>query len=186
MSGSDSRHVILGVTASVAIHRALDLASELRKAGYRVSAVMTPDATRLVTPLQFQAITLSRVYHTLWEEGRDLDHDHIRLAETGDLLVVAPATAGTIGKIAHGLADNVLLTTALAFGGPRLFAPAMNWRMWAQPAVQRNCRQLAEDGWTAVGPVSGDLACGEEGAGRLAPVADILAALAPHLGADRS
>jgi phosphopantothenoylcysteine decarboxylase / phosphopantothenate---cysteine ligase len=182
---SRSRHVILGVTASVALHRALDLASELRKAGHLVSAVMSPNATRLVSALQFQAITLSKVYHAQWETVDDLDHDHIRLADQADLMVVAPATAGTIGKIAQGLADNVLTTTAMAFSGPRLIAPAMNWRMWANEAVQENCATLRRRGWEFIGPDAGDLACGEQGAGRLAAVADILAALEPHLSAPK-
>lgn len=178
-----SRHVILGISASVAIHRALDLASELRKAGHKVSAVMTPNATKLISPLQFQAITLSKVFHAQWETVDDLDHDHIRLAELGDLLIFAPATAGTIAKLAYGMADNVLTTTALAFHGPRLIAPAMNWRMWAAEAVQHNCEILRNRGWSFVGPDTGDLACGEEGAGRLAPVATILDAALPHLEA---
>lgn len=169
-------HVVLGVSASVALHRALDLTSELRKRGRRVSVVMSPNATRLITPLAFQAISLSKVFHEMWETVDDLDHDHVRLAGA-DVMILAPATAGTIAKIAHGFADNVLTATAMTFAGPRLFAPAMNWRMWENPAVQENCAKLQARGWRMVPPTVGDLACGEQGLGRLAAVQDLLAAV---------
>ena len=174
---TQSRRIVLGVTASIAIHRALDLCSELRKRNHRVDVVMTPAATRLVAPMTFQAFSHRKVHHELWEPSDSFDHDHIRLAQDGEILVVVPATASSIGKLAQGIFDNVLLTTAAAFAGPRLFAPAMNWRMWANPAVQRNVARLQQDGWTMVPPVDGDLACGEQGPGRLASVAEILAAL---------
>ena len=175
------RHVVLGVTASIAIHRALDLTSELRKRGHRVSVVMTPHSQRLVTPLTFQALSLSKVFHDMWELTEDFNHDHIRLAQDCDAFLLAPASAGTIGKLAHGILDNILTTTAFACGGARLFAPAMNWRMWGQRAVQENCRRLQEDGWEMIPPESGDLACGEKGPGRLAAVPRILERLTARL-----
>ena len=172
---------MLGVTASIALHRALDLTSELRKRGRKVSVVMTPNAKRLVTPLTFQAVSLSKVYHDMWEMTETFDHDHIRLAQEADLLAVAPATASTIGKLAHGILDNVLTTVCFTFRGPRVLAPAMNWRMWSHPVVQENVGRLSKEGWHLVPPAEGDLACGEKGPGRLAPVADILARIEEHL-----
>lgn len=171
------KRIVLGVTASIAIHRALDLCSELKKRGHHLDVVMTPSATRLVAPMTFQAFSHTKVHHEMWEPVDSFDHDHIRLAQSGDLLAIVPATADTIGKLAHGIMDNVLLTAAFAFSGPKIFAPAMNWRMWEHPRVQKNCAALSDEGWTMVAPVSGDLACGEQGSGRLAPLAHILAAI---------
>lgn len=171
------RHIILGVSASIALHRALDLTSTLRKRGDRISVVMTPNATKLISPVTFQAISLSKVFVDMWELTDDFDHDHIRLAQNGGAFLFAPASASTIGKLAHGIFDNILLTTAAAFSGPRLFAPAMNWRMWQNPIVKANVRRLVRTGWTLIPPETGDLACGEKGAGRLAPVDDIIKVL---------
>ena len=142
---------------------------------------MTPSSKKLVSPMAFQAMTLERVHHDMWEPSPTAEHDHIRLAQEGDLFLLAPATGNTIGKLAHGILDNIVATTAFAFTGPKLFAPAMNWRMWAQRAVQDNARQLQDDGWTMIPPVEGDLACGEQGPGRLAPVEDILRVVREHL-----
>lgn len=169
------RHVVLGVSASIAIHRGLDVASELRKAGDRISVLMTPDATRLIAPQTFQAIALGPVFHSFWDEG---EHHHIELARDVDLMCIAPATATTIGKLAHGILDNVLVATATAFDGPRYLAPAMNWRMWKAPAVQENVERLVRFGWTLIPPADGDLACGESGPGRLAAVPDIIRTMA--------
>lgn len=172
-----SRHIILGVTASIALHRALDITSMLRKSGNRISVVMTPSSKKLISPVTFQAISLEVVYHDMWATTDSMDHDHIRMAQSGDALLIAPATAGTIGKLAHGILDNILLTTAFAFSGPKFIAPAMNWRMWENPVIQSNCQLLKDQGWQMIEPVAGDLACGEQGIGRLAPVEDIVAAL---------
>ncbi len=171
---ADSRRILLGVTASIAIHRALDITSQLRKSGHRVTVVMTPNSQRMITPLTFQAMSLETVYHDPWSVGPSRDHDHIRMAQDGALLLVAPATASTMGKLAHGILDNLVATTAFAFEGPRLIAPAMNWRMWSKPIVQDNARRLEADGWEVIPPDDGDLACGEKGPGRLAPVDVIL------------
>ena len=167
-------HVALGVSASVAIHRALDLTSALRKEGHRVSVVMTPSAKRLVSPALFQAVSLSRVYHDMWEASEAMDHDHVRLGSEADVLVVAPATANTMAKLALGSGDDLVATTALAFEGPRLFAPAMNHRMWRNQAVRRNCRRLTEDGWELIEPEFGDLASLTAGEGRMAAVDTVL------------
>lgn len=170
------QHLLLGVSASVAIHRALDLASEARKRGHQVSVAMTERATRLISPLQFQAIAGRRVHHDLFAGTGDDVYDHLAPAREATLLLCAPASADLIARLAHGLADDVLTTCALAYSGPRFFAPAMNWRMWANPIVQRNAATLVRDGWKQLGPDAGDLACGEQGPGRLSPVSDLLAA----------
>jgi len=171
------KKILLGVSASVALHRALDLTSDLRKQGHEVTVLMTPSATRLVAPLQFQAISGQRVYHDLFLGADDDVYDHLGPARHGDVLVCAPATADLIGRLAAGIADDIVTTTALAWSGPRVVAPAMNWRMWDHPFVQRNVGILEDAGWTRVGPADGDLACGENGPGRLAPVEEILEAV---------
>jgi len=163
----------------VALHRGLDVASELKKGGHDVTALMTPSATKLIAPLQFQAITGRRVFHDLFQGADDDAYDHLNPARDGDLLICAPATADLIGRLAHGLADDMVTTTAVAFPAdkPRLTAPAMNWRMWANPLVQRNVATLCENGWKIIGPSEGDLACGEQGPGRLAPIDEIVRAI---------
>jgi len=177
-------HIVLGVSASVALHRGLDIASELGKRGHEVSALMTPAATRLIAPLQFQAITGRRVSHDLFAGSGDDVYDHLTPARDGELLVCAPATADLIGRLAHGLADDLVTTTAVAWttDKPRLIAPAMNWRMWANPVVESNITSLKDAGWICVEPAEGDLACGEKGPGRLAPVDEIVAAIESALG----
>lgn len=174
--------VLLGVSGSVAIHRALDVASELRKRGHEVIALMTPAATRLVAPVQFQAVTGSRVYHDLFAGAGDDAYDHLNPAREGGVYLFCPATADLIGRLAAGLGDDMVTTTALAFQGPRILAPAMNFRMWANPLVQRNIATLRSLGFLQVGPAEGDLACGDRGPGRLAPVGEILDAVL-HLAA---
>ncbi len=181
MAAASGGHVILGVTGSIAAHRALDITSELRKRGHRVSVVMTAAAQKLITPLAFQAMALSKVYTDLWERTESSDHDHIRLAEDGHVLCIAPATADVIGRLAHGLLDDVLLTTAFAFRGPRIVAPAMNWRLFENPILKANLARLREAGFEIVDPDTGDLACGERGPGRLAPVPSIVDAILAHL-----
>jgi phosphopantothenoylcysteine synthetase/decarboxylase len=169
--------VLLGVSASVAIHRALDVVSELRKLGHGVTVLMTPSATRLIAPIQFQAISGSRVHHDVFGGTKDDVYDHLNPARVGDVFLFCPATAVLIARLATGMADDMVTTTALAFEGRRLIAPAMNFRMWRNPLVQRNLQALKSFGFEQVGPVEGELACGDQGMGRLAPVATILAAL---------
>lgn len=174
-------HVILAVSASVAIHRGLDLVSELRKRGRQVTVLMTPGATRLVTPLQFQALSGRPVHWDVFGGTGDDVYDHLGPARAGDLLLFAPATADLIGKLAAGIADDLVTTCALAFDGPKILCPAMNWRMWANPFVHRNVAALAAAGFILVPPAEGDLACGEHGPGRLAPVDVILRAVEASL-----
>jgi phosphopantothenoylcysteine synthetase/decarboxylase len=169
------RNIVLGVTGSIAAHRAVDLASLLVKGGAAVSVVMTADAQRFVTPVPFRVLARGPVVTDLFADGGDWQPEHIRLADAADLLLVAPATANLLAKLAHGLADDALTCIALALrpGVPVLIAPAMNGKMWLHPATQENVGTLQRRGATFIGPEEGVLSCGYEGIGRLWPVADI-------------
>lgn len=169
------RGVLLGVTGGVAAYKAVMLASRLAQAGALVDVVMTPAAEEFVRPLQFSAVTHRSVYMNPWHSDRK--PEHIALAERPDIAVVAPCTANTMAKLATGLADNLLTSVLLATKKPILLAPAMNTGMWTSPATQRNLRTLREDGRAVVGPGTGNLACGDVGAGRMAEPAEIAAAM---------
>ena len=166
--------IILGVTGGIAIHRSLDVASQLVKSGASVHVVMTENATRLVQPLQFQVISRNPVLLDLFEVGTDWKPPHIDLADRADLLMIVPATANTIGKLANGIADDPLSTVAVSVHCPILLAPAMNGHIWQNPFVQRNIDTLKTHGFHFIEPASGDLACGYEGVGRLNTVETIL------------
>jgi phosphopantothenoylcysteine decarboxylase/phosphopantothenate--cysteine ligase len=175
-------HIILGVTGGIACYKAVDLCSKLVQAGATVDVVMTEAATRFVTPLPFQTITQRPVSLDMFQLLRDTEMAHISLAARADVLVIAPATANTIAKLAHGLADNLLTSTALATTAPLLIAPAMDADMWANPITQQNIATLVQRGATIVGPGRGRLASGRIGAGRLVSTEEILAALRKTLG----
>ena len=168
------RTIILGVTGGIAIHKSLDLASQLVKSGASVHIVMTENATRLVQPLQFQVISRNPVLLNLFDTGTDWKPPHIDLADRADLLAIVPATANIIGKLANGIADDALSTVAVSVHCPILLAPAMNGHMYQNPFVQRNIDTLKKHGVHFIEPASGDLACGYEGVGRLNTVETIL------------
>ena len=168
------RRIILGVTGSIAIHKSIDLASQLVKRGASVHVVMTENATRLVQPLQFQVISRNPVMVNLFDAESDWKPPHIDLAEQADLLVIVPATANVIGKMANGIADDVLSTVAISVHCPILIAPAMEDHMYQNPFVQANMQQLRENEVEFVDPVIGDLASGRQGIGRLNTVEVIL------------
>ena len=168
------RTIILGITGGIAIHKSLDLASQLVKSGASVHVVMTENATRLVQPLQFQVISRNPVLLDLFDTGTDWKPPHIDLADRADLLMIVPATANIIGKLANGIADDPLSTVAVSVHCPTLLAPAMNGHMWQNPFVQRNIETLKTHGFHFIEPASGDLACGYEGVGRLNTVETIL------------
>jgi phosphopantothenoylcysteine decarboxylase len=175
--------IILGVTGSIAAHRAADLASLLTKQEYEVHVVLTRDAQRFITALPFKTLSRNPVITDLYDEEEGWKPAHIRLADQADLLLIAPATANTLAKLAHGLADDALSCIALALN-PRagvLAAPAMNGKMWAHPATQQNVATLKARGVEFIGPEEGLLSCGYEGLGRLWPVADIAAHVAKKL-----
>lgn len=169
--------IILGISGSIAAYKAADLASQLVKAGHDVHAVMTRGGSEFITPLTLQTLTRNPVLVTLEDEKQSWKPGHIELADSADLLLVAPASANVIGQFANGLAPDPLgsIYLALPRTTPVLIAPAMNGKMWLHPATRRNVALMADDGCFFVGPATGDLACGYEGIGRLAPVDEILA-----------
>jgi phosphopantothenoylcysteine decarboxylase/phosphopantothenate--cysteine ligase len=163
------RELLIGVSGGIAAYKTAALVSRLVQAGAGVSVVMTRSATKLVGPKTFEALTGRPVMTRTFAHGGGADaHPHIALADRAELLCVAPATANVLAKGALGLADDLLSTTLLSFDGPVLFAPAMNTRMWNKPAVQRNVRQLQEDGAAIIAPGEGYLSCGTTGSGRMA------------------
>jgi phosphopantothenoylcysteine synthetase/decarboxylase len=167
--------IILGVTGSIAAHKAVDLASLLTKAKCDVRVVLTAEAQRFITPLPFQTLSRNPVVTDLYDVDEGWKPTHIELADTADLLLIAPATANVLAKLAHGLADDALGCIALALN-PRaklLIAPAMNGKMWLHAATQENVRTLKKRGVEFLGPDAGMLSCGYEGIGRLWPVAKI-------------
>jgi phosphopantothenoylcysteine decarboxylase/phosphopantothenate--cysteine ligase len=159
------KRILLGVSGSIAAYKAADLASRLTQAGARVDAILTAAATRFVTPLTFQSLTGRPALQDLWSEEAHVLH--VGLAEGADLLVVAPATADILAKLAHGLADDLLTVTALAARCPLLVAPAMDAGMFEHPAVQANLATLRARGATVIGPADGRMASGLEGRGRM-------------------
>ncbi len=172
-------NVLLGVSGGIAAYKAVDLASKLTGRGACVRVVMTACACELVGPVSFEAVTGNAVLTSMWERTRDDRIQHISLMDWADIVVVAPATANIIGKTAGGICDDLLSTTlCAAWGKPCLMAPAMNDRMWSNPAVQRNVVTVREMGFELVGPAAGRLACGTKGVGRMAEPSEILEAIA--------
>jgi phosphopantothenoylcysteine decarboxylase/phosphopantothenate--cysteine ligase len=170
-------HILLGVTGSIAAFKAADLTAGLTREGAEVTVIMTESAQRFVAPLTFETLARRPVITSLWARTAELEPIHVELADWADLLVVAPATANFIGKLAHGLADDMLSCTALTLTRPPLIAPAMNDNMYRHPAVQQNILALRRRGCTFIGPVEGRLASGKVALGRLSDVADILSAI---------
>jgi phosphopantothenoylcysteine decarboxylase len=172
---TSTKTIVLGVTGSIAAHKAVDLASLLTKAGANVNVVLTADAQRFITPVGFKTLSRNPVITDLYAEEEGWRPAHIRLADDASLLLIAPATANTIAKLAHGLADDALSCIALALNpaAKLLIAPAMNGKMWLHPATQQNVATLKQRGAQFLGPDEGMLSCGYEGIGRLWPVADI-------------
>ncbi len=168
--------VVLGVTGSIAAYKAADLASRLTKAGCVVDVVMTQDAQQFITPLPFKTLTRRPVVTDLYAEDEGWKPTHIRLADEADLLLIAPATANNLAKMAHGLADDALTCIALALNPAAkvLIAPAMNGKMWLHPATKANVATLRERGAMFIGPEEGMLSCGYEGIGRLWEVEKIV------------
>jgi len=160
------REILLGVTGGIAAYKAAMLASRLVQAGAGVTVIMTRSATELVRPRTFEALTGRPVRTEMFDATKI--HTHLELARDAELLCIAPATANILGKMAGGIADDLLSTVYLSFRGPVVVAPAMNCEMWEKIAVQRNCEQLQDDGVLFVGPESGRLSCGEVGLGRMA------------------
>jgi phosphopantothenoylcysteine synthetase/decarboxylase len=172
-----TRNIVLGVTGSIAAYRAADLASSLTKQGAQVRVVMTADAQKFITPLPFKTLSRQPVITDLYDEEEGWKPTHIRLADEANLLLIAPATANVIAKLAHGIADDALTCIALALQPKAkiLVAPAMNGKMWLHPATQANVATLKSRGVEFIGPEEGLLSCGYEGLGRLWPVEQVAA-----------
>lgn len=168
--------IVLGVTGSIAAHKAIDIASQLTKRGADVHCVLTADAQRFVTPLPFKVLSRHPVITDLYDEEEGWKPTHIQLADEAALLLIAPATANCLAKLAHGFADDALSAIALALNtkARTLIAPAMNGRMWKHPATQANVATLRSRGVDFVGPDEGLLSCGYEGVGRLEPVESVV------------
>ena len=172
---STGKTIVLGVTGSIAAHKAVDLTSLLTKAGHNVHVVMTADALKFITPLPFKTLSRHPVITDLYDEEEGWKPTHITLADSADLFLVAPATANVLAKLAHGIADDALTCIALALNpnAKLLIAPAMNGKMWQHAATQQNVATLKSRGAQFVGPDSGMLSCGYEGVGRLEVVEEI-------------
>jgi phosphopantothenoylcysteine decarboxylase len=169
---SAGKNIVLGVTGSIAAYKAAELASQLTKQGCEVHVVMTADALRFITAVPFKTLSRQPVVTDLYDEVAGWQPTHIKLADEADLLLIAPATANTIAKLAQGLANDALSCVALALN-PRakvLVAPAMNGKMWLHAATQENAATLKSRGVEFIGPEEGMLTCGYEGLGRLWPV----------------
>ena len=171
------RKILVGVTGGIAAYKACELVSRLSQAGAEVRVVMTRAAQEFVTPLSFRALARGPVFTEMFEAPPEFDPVHVSLAEWADAVVVAPATANVIGKVACGIADDLLTCTVMATKAPVLIAPAMQSAMWRSPAVRANVAALKRRGFRIVGPDEGYLACGVEGVGRLTDTAQILESL---------
>ena len=175
MSQLDGKRIVLGVTGSIAAYKAADLTSALVKLGATVQVVMTKGATQFITPMTLQVLSRHPVAHDLWDEGKGWVPGHIEIADTADLLLVAPATADSLAQFAHGLAPDLLSSIYLATPAPVMLCPAMNGKMLEHPATVANLRTLQARGHVVVDACEGVLACGYEGRGKLAPVDEIIA-----------
>ena len=159
--------VLLGVSSSIAIYKAASLCSALKKQGADVHVLMTENATKMMSPVIFEQLTGNRACVDTFDRNFPWQVEHVALAKKADLLLVAPATANVCAKLAHGIADDMLTTTALACTCPKLIAPAMNTRMYENPVTKENLKTLTRFGWEVITPASGYLACGDTGAGKL-------------------
>lgn len=175
------REILLAVCGGIAAYKVADLTSKLVQAGAGVTVVMTEAATKFVTPLTFEALSARKVLSDPWTLQDSSDPQHIDLTENADLMLIAPATANTIAKIAHGLCDDLVSLLACAAACPIAYAPAMNNRMWANPITQENVRKLQSHGHHFIGPDAGWLACRNVGPGRMSEPAAILQAVAQLL-----
>ncbi|MFP4354099.1 MAG: flavoprotein [Phycisphaerae bacterium] len=173
------REILLCVTGGIACYKSADLASKLVQAGAGVTAALSSSAMEFIQPATFQALTRRRVYTSLWQSSEDFTSQHISLTERAEIMVIAPATANILAKMACGIADDLISTMALSACGACeiLVAPAMNTRMYQAPATQANLKTLADRGVHLVGPNAGRLACETVGPGRMAEPAEILQAI---------
>jgi len=164
----NGKHVVIGVTGGIAVYKVVDVVSRLKKLGAEITVIMTKHATEFVTPLTFRSLSLNYVVVDMFEEPKTWNVEHISIAQRADLFLMAPATANIIGKMAHGIADDMVSTVVMATKAPVWIAPAMNTGMYTNPVVQRNIDDLKSLGYNFIEPDSGRLACGDIGVGKLA------------------
>ncbi|MBU3110714.1 bifunctional phosphopantothenoylcysteine decarboxylase/phosphopantothenate--cysteine ligase CoaBC [Clostridium lacusfryxellense] len=169
----NSKSVVIGVTGGIAVYKALDVISRLKKENVEVYVIMTKAAKEFVNPISFQTLSQNIVIGDMFEEPKAWELQHISLAKKADLVVVVPATANIIGKVANGISDDMLTTTIMATNAPVIFAPAMNVNMYNNKILQGNIQKLKSYGYDFIDPTSGRLACGDIGEGKLAPTEDI-------------
>lgn len=171
-----STEIVLGVTGSIASYKAADIVSQLKKAGFNVTCVMTPEAKEFITPLTLRTLSCNEVVEDMFKPPTVWEPVHTSLADKTDLIIIAPATANIIAKLACGIADDSLTCTVISSNAPLLVAPAMNEKMYYNKVTQENIAKLKKLGAIFIGPVKGHLACGYSGIGHLADVEDIVAA----------
>lgn len=181
----DNRRILLIISGGIAAYKCLDLIRRLRERGAAVRCIMTTAAKHFVTPLSVSSLSEDKIYDDLWSLTDESEMGHIRLSREADLVVVAPASADLIARMAAGIADDLATTALLASNKPVLIAPTMNLMMWAHPATQANLATLEKRGVRRIGPGAGDLACGEIGSGRMAEPLEIVAAIEQALFADQ-
>ncbi len=177
------REMVVGVCGGIAAYKVCEVVSALVQRGAGVTVAMTKAARKFVGPATFQALSGRKVLTSLWHSADDVDVRHIALTGSADVLLVAPATANMIGKMAAGIADDVVSTLVISAASPVVLAPSMNDRMWNHPAVQRNVETLSTQGYRLIGPVEGWLACRSMGPGRMAEPGDIVETLVSLLAA---
>ncbi len=182
----NGKTILLIIGGGIAAYKSLDLIRRARERGARVRAVLTAGAQHFVTPLSVATLCEEQVFTELFDLKDETEIGHIRLSREADIIIIAPATANLLARMAHGLADDLATSVLLAANKPILAAPAMNWKMWENPATQRNVAQLRADGVRFVGPGEGAMACNEWGVGRMAEPADILGAAATLLRGEAS
>lgn len=171
---AEKKRIILGVTASIAIYKACEILRRLKKNGFAVSVVMTAEAQELIKPVVFQSLSGNRVYYGLFDRPQVWDVEHVGLAESADLILIAPATANIIAKVSAGICDDLLSCVVCASQVPVLIAPAMNESMFNNKITQDNIKKLKALGYKFVNPGKGELVCGREGFGCLAEVESIV------------
>ncbi len=176
------KRILLIITGSIAAYKSLELIRSFKEKNYDLRVVLTASAKQFITPLSVAALSGAPIYDDLFSLKDETEMGHIQLSREADVVLVAPATASIMAKLASGMADDLASTLLLATDKPVMIAPAMNVRMWERKAVQRNYHQLIDDGIMFIGPESGKMACGEEGLGRMSEVSEILSFVEKFLG----
>ncbi|MCM8804167.1 MAG: hypothetical protein NC833_02800 [Candidatus Omnitrophica bacterium] len=167
------KNIVVGITGSIAIYKTCEVIRKLIKVNWNVKVIMTENAKKLISPLTFEVLSKNPVYFDMFEK-KTYDEDHIKLSEFASIILICPATANIIGKIASGICDDLLTTTVISFSGPVIFAPAMNENMWKNKILQENVKKLKRYGYYFIGPEEGELASGKIGIGRLSDVQKII------------